>query len=120
MSELDDVLDAAVDELGRMAKAQACVGDPIIAGAYTVIPIASVGFGGGLGRGMGPRAQDNDSIGEKGGGGGFGFGGGVRPVAVIIIGPEGVRIDPIPDLDRSEWTEVVGALTDRLVKGRRK
>jgi uncharacterized spore protein YtfJ len=116
MSELDEVLDAAVDELGRMAKAQACVGDPITAGAYTVIPIASVGFGGGLGRGMGPRAEDRD----KGGGGAFGFGGGVRPVAVIIIGPDGVKIEPIPDLDKGDWSQVLGALTDRLTKERRK
>jgi uncharacterized spore protein YtfJ len=114
MAKVDEVLKDAVEELGRMANVKACAGEPITAGAYVVIPIATVAFGGGFGlggRGGAERNTDTD------GGGGVGFGGSVRPVAAIIIGPDGVRVEPIPDLERGDWTNLVGALADRLGAG---
>ena len=51
--------------------------EPITAGAYTIVPLVSigVGFGGG-------------GYGGLGGGGG----GGITPVAVVIVGPEGAQV----------------------------
>ncbi len=117
MAKVEEVLRDAVDELGRMANVRACAGEPIVAGDYTVIPIASVSFGGGFGlggRGGPERNVDTDA------GGGLGFGGLVRPIAAIVIGPDGVRIEPIPELERGDWSNVVAALAERLGERRRK
>lgn len=117
MAKVDEVLKEAVEELGRMANVKACAGEPIEAGAYVVIPIATVTFGGGFGLG-GRGARERNT--EDDAGGGLGFGGAVRPVAAIVIGPDGVRVEPIPDLERGDWSHLVSALADRLGDKRRK
>ena len=77
-------------------------GSPIKRGDYTVIPaaevFAGVGFGVGYGSGEGPMDEDSDQV-SSGMGGGGGGGGRTfsRPVAVIISGPEGVRVEPVVD-----------------------
>jgi uncharacterized spore protein YtfJ len=71
-------------------------GDPIQHGDTVVIPTAEVltglGFGAGYGTGVG-------ETGEGGGGGGGGGGGRTlsRPVAVIVVTPESVRVQEVVD-----------------------
>jgi uncharacterized spore protein YtfJ len=76
-------------------------GRPIKQGEVTIIPaaevIAGVGFGSGLG--FGPFTEGEDSPEVTGGGEG---GGGVgktfsRPVAIVVVSPEGVRVEPVRD-----------------------
>lgn len=71
-------------------------GEPIQHGDTVVIPTAEVltglGFGAGYGTGVGE--------GGEGGGGGGGGGGGrtlSRPVAVIVVTPESVRVQEVVD-----------------------
>ena len=78
-------------------------GAPIRRGDVTIIPTAEVlvglGFGAGAGSGTSPE-QEGDGTGVSGGGGGGGGGGGrtlSRPAAVIIISPDGVRVEPVVD-----------------------
>jgi uncharacterized spore protein YtfJ len=83
-------------ELGQIplrASAEGCFGAPTTAGDRTVIPVAEVGFGMGIGWGGG-RSKEDDSMGGGGGGGG---GGHARGVAAIEVGPDGVSIHPIED-----------------------
>lgn len=87
-------------------------GEPVTRGDYTVIPASEVAMGVGMGFGIGAgSAQGGRKVeqaapapgqpeGNAEGAGGVGMGGGgkgSRPVAAIIIGPEGVRIEPIVD-----------------------
>lgn len=71
-------------------------GEPIQHGDTVVIPTAEVltglGFGAGYGTGVG-------EAGEGGGGGGGGGGGRTlsRPVAVIVVTPESVRVQEVVD-----------------------
>jgi uncharacterized spore protein YtfJ len=84
------------------ADVEAVYGSPVSQGEHTVIPAAEVlslvGFG--LGSGGGSQgAAENDTTGSGSGGGG----GGrmlARPVAAIIISPEGVRVEPIVDVTK--------------------
>ncbi len=71
-------------------------GDPITAGAVTVVPVAEVrfAFGGGGGGGTGPELGEGGSTGGGSGGGGGG-GGGVRPVGFIEITESGSRWVPV-------------------------
>jgi len=57
----------------------------------TLIPLVSIGFGfgGGGGTGKGPKEKG------EGTGGGTGGGGGIKPVGVIVVNKEGVRIEPV-------------------------
>jgi uncharacterized spore protein YtfJ len=102
---------AVLDRLLTVAEPGAVFGEPVTGGDYTVITASEVsvglGFGYGSGGGTGPSA---DKAGEAipttkqtmvaagyGGGGGGGGGAMARPVAVISIGPDGVRIKPVVD-----------------------
>lgn len=61
---------------------------PVASGAYTIITASEVFAAGGFGSGRG--------TGSEGGSGGGGTSH-ARPVAAIVIGPEGVKVQPIAD-----------------------
>ena len=82
--------------LDAAARAESAVGTPRSIGERTVIPLAEVYYGGGFGLGGGSAPQSGAKPGSGMGGGG-GFGGRVRPVAVVDVGPEGVRVRPVFD-----------------------
>ncbi|MBN1247772.1 MAG: hypothetical protein JXC32_08945 [Anaerolineae bacterium] len=104
----------AKELIGRLfdvATPSAAFGEPVKAGDQIVITASeatvSVGFGFGLGGGDIPtpaveegeegEAPDAESLGGGGGGGGFSSS---RPVAVIAVGPEGVRVEPVMDVTK--------------------
>ena len=106
MTTLDDLnLAAALAELEKLVTSQVVVGDPVEIGDHTIIPLCSVGFGMGAGRGGGSQST-TDKGDQTGGGGGLGFGGGVRPIAVIISGPDGVRVDSVGMSDWIDWANI--------------
>jgi uncharacterized spore protein YtfJ len=78
------------------ARAESTVGAARHVGERAVIPLGEVWYGGGLGLGSG-RGSGGQGQGSGTGGGG-GFGGRVRPVAVVDVGPEGVRVRPVVDV----------------------
>lgn len=92
-----------IDKLYAAAQPGAVFSAPVVNGGYTVITASEMGAGGGFGFGAvgAPKQSDADEPGEDnpvGGGGGGGGGGSMgRPVAAIVIGPEGVKIRPIVD-----------------------
>ena len=108
----------AMEWVGRLfgaAQPSAVFGEPVTAGEHTVITASEVKVGMGLGHGGGlgvsgqagedePAAgaepqEGGESAGYGGGGGGGGVSGG-RPVAAIVIGPDGVRVKPIVDITK--------------------
>jgi uncharacterized spore protein YtfJ len=110
-------LHQTMDNLTRIAATDAVYGKPIKSGDVTIIPTAEVLCGMGFGVGSGdytppdevqlsaeqPGAEGEPShppvsgSGSGGGGGGYSFS---RPVALVIVSPEGVRVEPI--LDRTK------------------
>jgi len=90
MEDIDKLFDKAVAEIERMLNTKTVVGEPITVEGNTLIPLVNVGFGFGVGGGQGTDPQKG-----KGHGGGTGGGGGVKPVALIIINADGVRVEPI-------------------------
>ena len=97
-----------IREAARAADAEAVYSAPVEQHGYTVITASELSVGLGLGFGMGGSVGSAEGDGEKrpdgsGAGGGGGGGGGWslgRPVAAIIIGPEGVRVEPIFDMTK--------------------
>jgi uncharacterized spore protein YtfJ len=105
-------LSQLLDKILAAARPGAVFSEPIHSGDYTIIMASEVtaagGFGSGFGRGSGRGPQPSE-VGEQGakmddeaGGGGLGGGGGShgRPVAVIVIGPNGVRVRPVVDVTK--------------------
>jgi uncharacterized spore protein YtfJ len=72
--------------------------EPTSVGDNTVITASEVSVGLGLGFGRGGGGDEKASGEGVGGGGGGGSAG--RPVAAIIIGPAGVRVEPIVDVTK--------------------
>ena len=90
MKDIEKLFSTSINEIERMLNTKTVVGDPITVEDNTLIPLVSVGFGFGVGAGEG-----TDPAKGAGTGGGAGGGGGVKPVAVIIINKDGVRLEPI-------------------------
>ena len=102
-----------MEKLFAVARPEAVYGQPLTSGDYTAITASEVmvgmGVGYGVGGGTAPResedevavpGQSESQAAEAGGFGGGGGGGGFstgRPVAVISIGPQGVRVEPVVD-----------------------
>ena len=106
---------ALLEKLTAVAQPSAVFGAPVTVDEHTIITASevSVGLGFGFGSGGGPVPETEDAppapeTGEEagepetapmgfGGGGGGGGGSMARPIAVIIAGPEGVRVEPVVD-----------------------
>ncbi len=102
MQPATDLIALVSDQVGNVAQSDVVIGDPIELGATTIVPLSrvSIGFGGGGAQGEGepPRKKGRRHGGKgRGGGGGAGGGGKVRPVGVIVFGPDGVSVQPIAD-----------------------
>ncbi len=88
--EYEKFLKATLDEIDNLLNTKSVVGEPIVFGDTTIIPLVSIGFGFGSGVGSGIGKTK-----DLGGGAASGAGGGVKPIAIIIITKEGVRVEPI-------------------------
>lgn len=88
--DVEKLFGTAVNEIERMLNTKTVVGDPITVEGSTLIPLISVGFGFGVGGGEG-----TDPGKGAGTGGGTGGGGGVKPVALVVVNKDGVRVEPI-------------------------
>jgi uncharacterized spore protein YtfJ len=94
-----------MEMLFAVADTSSVYSEPVVAGAYTVITASEVGAGGGFGFGSGGGSDNrNEGEGKPSGGWGSGGGGGggsmARPVAVISIGPDGVKVEPVMDVTK--------------------
>ena len=77
------------------------VGDRVIVSAATIERAGGYGFGSG-------EDPVGGGVGQGGGGGGYAAG---RPVAVIEVGPDGVRVKPVLDFTKIGLTIVAAAIT---------
>jgi uncharacterized spore protein YtfJ len=90
MPYIKDIAKTTMEAIERLLAAKTVVGQPIAVDGATLIPLVSFGFGFGAGGGQGR----NDKTGQ-GDGGGTGGGGGMKPVAVVVVTKDGVKVQPI-------------------------
>jgi len=97
-----------MERLVSVADPSAVFAEPVQVGERTVITASEVsiglGFGYGFGAGTAPESDvegaDQPQGSGYGGGGGGGGGANARPVAAIIVEPQGVRVEPIVDVTK--------------------
>jgi uncharacterized spore protein YtfJ len=110
-------VERTLGRITQVATAGAVFGQPTERGEYTVIPCAKVSLGLGLGSGSGSAPAATAEQGQEGKaqsqgqGEGAGGGGGAsgRPIAVIVVSREGVRVRPIVDVTRVVVTSMATA-----------
>lgn len=94
MKHIKSVIEKVSERLLSMAAENRVVGQPISRGDLHVVPLCELGFGFGGGGGSGEAEADDDG---KGAGGGVGGGGGggvnVRPVAVLVVNGDDVKLE---------------------------
>jgi len=98
--KLEDIFEA-IEDMRDKASVNAVYGEPVQVGERTIIPVADIKYGFGLGYGEGPARDDEEEETPAGGQGG-GAGGGIaaRPVAVLEISDAGVTVKPVTDEGR--------------------
>jgi len=110
-----------LEKFMEAARVEAVVGTPIKHGDSLVIPTAEVFNAMGFGMGAGQVKDDDDS--GRGGGGGGGGQALARPVAVIVMTPTGVRVEPVVDVTKialAAFTAAgfIGAMLWRMSRSR--
>ena len=94
MEVVENLVKTTLGEIEKVLSTKTVVGEPIKVEGTTIIPLISVGFGFGAGGGEGKGEAQQKGEGT-GAGGGTGGGAGVKPIALIIIDKEGVRVESI-------------------------
>ena len=92
MEQVESLVKTTLGEIEKVLSTKTVVGEPMTIEGITLIPLISAGFGFGAGgaAGKGETKQKGE-----GSGGGTGGGAWVRPVAVVVVTKEGVKVEPI-------------------------
>jgi uncharacterized spore protein YtfJ len=108
-AEVQELLDSLAD-LREKANVNACFGEPVTVEGRTVIPVARIGYGFGMGLGQGPTSGEEEGAAEKMGASGGG-GGGVTasPLGVIEVTSKGTRIEPVIDKQKVAFATLLVA-----------
>jgi len=111
MEIVESLTKTTLEEIEKVLTTRTVVGEPITVEDKTLIPLISIGFGfaAGGGSGKGEAKQKGE-----GAGGGTGGGAWVRPIAVIIIDKEGVRVEPVRR-GLSTMLEKIGEVVPKVV-----
>lgn len=91
-SSVPENLEVLFSKLEKFLKTETVVGEPIVIGETTLVPIISVVFGCGTGSGGG-----TDKKGNNGSGSGLGLGARIVPDAMLVIKNNEVTMLPVKD-----------------------
>jgi uncharacterized spore protein YtfJ len=114
MDHVESLLKATLAEIERLLTTRTVVGEPITIEGNTLIPLVAVGFGFGAGGGSG---KEQKKVSGEGQGAGSGGGGGVRPVAIIIVNKDGVRVEGVRR-GAATMVEKVGEAVGKILEKR--
>ena len=90
MSSIKENVDSLFSNLEKFLKTETVVGEPIVVGDTTLVPIISVAFGCGTGSGKGADKKE-----ASGGGAGLGAAAKITPNAIVVIKGDKVNLLPI-------------------------
>ena len=104
------MMDTTLQKIREMVDASTVIGDPIISGEVTIIPVSKISYGFASGGSDLPSKQTGEFF---GGGGGAGVT--VQPVAFIVINGPDVQLLQITDKDNTA-NKIVDAMPDIIDK----
>ena len=106
---VNESLETLFSHLEKFLKTETVIGEPIVVGETTLIPIITVAFGCGGGGGGGKDEKGNDGMGT-----GVGVGAKISPDAVIVIRQDTVTMLPVKN--RSNLEKLVGMVPEIVKK----
>ncbi len=113
MEEVANLVKTALEEIEKVLSTKTVVGEPITIEDKTLIPLVCIGFGFGAGGGSGKGEAKQKGEGTGGGAGGGAF---IKPVAVVIIDKEGVRIESIKGGIATAIEKISGTIPQMMEK----
>lgn len=109
-SSIPENLEVLFNKLENFLKTETVVGEPIVVGETTLVPIISVMFGCGTGSGGG-----TDEKGADGSGSALGLGARVIPNAILVIKKDVVTMLPVKDKNNiGNLIEMVPEIVSKL------
>lgn len=90
MNNVQENLDCMLTKLKDFLKTETVVGEPLVIGEITLVPLITVGFGCGTGGGSGVAPNGADGTGSGGG-----CAATVSPTAVLVVKNEEVTLIPL-------------------------
>lgn len=90
-------VEQVLSQLVSNASVNSVFGQPVERDGATIIPCSEIMVGFGMGSGTGPVDERGNPMGIGGGGGGGSQG---RPIAVVVMTKDGVRVEPVLDLTK--------------------
>lgn len=111
--DVEDMVHAVLSQMQTALDTKRVVGDPVQIGDYTIVPLVSVGFGFGTGKGTG---KGEELMKGEGMGWASAGGGGMKPLAVILIGPDGVKVESL----KGATASVIETLAESVLNARNK
>lgn len=114
---LNELMNAAMDKVRLMADANTVVGEPIVAGEVTLIPISRVSVGVGVGGSDFVSKNQKRPEADNCFGGGTGAGMNIDPIAFLVVRGDTVRVLPmLPPADGAlgRVVDMVPELVDKL------
>lgn len=112
--KLPNMLENTISKIREMVDANSVVGEPIVAGDVTIVPISKVSIG--LGGGGSDFTTKNNHSAENPFGGGVGAGVKVDPVAFLVIKEGSVRVLPVAAPANTTADRLVEMVPDTLDK----
>ena len=113
MENVEQALQTALSEIEKLVSTKTVVGEPITIDGTTLIPLISIGFAFGAGGGTGKGKK----VAGEGSGLGIGGVGGIKPLAIIIVNQDGVRIEPLKRSTVSVFDRV-GDVVEKIIDRR--
>jgi len=91
MEDVENLIKTTLGEIERILSTKTVIGEPMTYEGNTIIPLVSIGFGFGGGGGSGKADKEKG----EGLGLGTGGGGGVKPLGIIVVNKDGVKIESV-------------------------
>ena len=108
---LPNMLQNTISKIRDMMSVNDVVGEPIVVGDVTIIPISKVSVGFGGGGADNAKAANKDAF-----GGGMGGGVKVNPVCFLVVKDGNVRMMPVPIPANSTADRILEMVPDTLDK----
>lgn len=90
-SSINQNMEVLFTQLEKFLKTETVVGEPMIIGDVTIVPLITVSFGCGMGGGSGKDPEKS----EEGSGSGIGAGAKISPDSVLVINKGEVTMMPV-------------------------
>ena len=108
---LPNMLSDTISKIREMMSVNDVVGEPIVVGDVTILPISKVSVGFGGGGADNAKAANKDAF-----GGGMGGGVKVQPICFLVIKDGNVRMMPVPVPANSTADRILEMVPDTLDK----